>query len=379
MRTCDVAIVGLGIMGSAALHNLTRRGVDALGFDPLAPGERKGSSHGSCRVFRRYNFESPAYTTLSEQAFDAWSELERSSGETVLLPASVVEAGAPGSALVRDSRAAAGCAVAGPAQGWEVNAQYPAFGLPDDWDVVVHDSGGILRADVALRLFRQGSADRIVRQAVSVKRTARNIILTAADGERCAAKTLIIAAGPWVTDFVPALRDYITVTRQAVGWFQPSAPSKAGHGALPIFLLEAPGGIIYGFPNFEGQGVKAGAHDHGRVLARADDALQDASDQDLASTRAALAAYLPAAHGPLIRREICLYTNTRGGDVDGSMAEEFILDRLPDDPRVIVASPCSGHGFKFASAIGQILADMATSNRGSGHPEFRLSRFAPFA
>jgi glycine/D-amino acid oxidase-like deaminating enzyme len=127
-----------------------------------------------------------------------------------------------------------------------------------------------------------------------------------------------------------------------------------------------------------GKGVKAAAHDHGNRLDHADEARQNATDEDLAEVAGALRKYIPAAAGEIISREICLYSNTGRGDEAGSHAGEFILDRLPDDPRVIVASPCSGHGFKFASAIGEILADLATDSRTSGPPEFRLSRFAKF-
>src|SRR5580704_11411132 len=129
MRTCDIAVIGLGLMGSAALHALARQGADVLGFDPLPIGSDRGSSHGSCRVFRRFNAESPAYTALSDQASVQWRALERSSGRTILLPSQVLEAGPPGCATVRDSRAAAlaaGAAPSGPRIGAEANAAYPA-------------------------------------------------------------------------------------------------------------------------------------------------------------------------------------------------------------------------------------------------------------
>ena len=107
MRTCDVAIIGLGLMGSSALHSLSGRGADVLGFDPLIVGEARGSSHGSCRVYRRFNFESEAYTDLSDRAFEGWRALESTSGRTILRPSAVLEAGPPGSKLVAGSRAAA--------------------------------------------------------------------------------------------------------------------------------------------------------------------------------------------------------------------------------------------------------------------------------
>src|SRR5271155_2402904 len=130
MRHCDIAVIGLGLMGAAALHALARQGADVLGFDPLPVGSDRGSSHGSCRVFRRINSENPAYTALSDQAFAGWRALEAASRRTILMPSRVLEAGPPGSAMVAASRAAAlaaGAPPAGPRTGAEANAAYPAF------------------------------------------------------------------------------------------------------------------------------------------------------------------------------------------------------------------------------------------------------------
>src|SRR5260370_7623275 len=107
MRSCEVAIIGLGLMGSSALHSLVRRGADVLGFDPMSMGEASGSSHGSCGVYRRFNFESEAYTDLSDQAFSGWRTLESITGRIILKPSAVLEAGPPGSKMAAASRAAA--------------------------------------------------------------------------------------------------------------------------------------------------------------------------------------------------------------------------------------------------------------------------------
>jgi len=379
MRECEVAVVGLGLMGSAALYALVGQGIDAVGFDPTGVGETRGSSHGSCRVYRRFNFESPAYTALSDQAYAAWRALEITCGKPILLPCPVLEAGPPGSPVVAASRAAAQAAdaVAGPATGAEANARYPAFAFPDDWDVVVQESGGILLVEAAMAAFREGAAGRIVPEAARIEPTAAGVRVRSAS-EDILAQRVIVAAGPWIGSLVPDLTPLLRITRQTVGWFAPARPAQVGRGAFLIFMIDGPGGFIYGFPDFEGRGVKAARHDDG-AAAGPDDWGHPASDAELAPVAAALASLIPGAAGPIVERDVCLYTNTVAADVRPDAGEEFILDRWPSDPRIIVASPCSGHGAKFASAIGEILARLATDTAYEADPAFRLDRYSAFA
>jgi len=380
MRSCDVGIIGLGLMGSAALYELARRGCDVLGFDPLPIGAARGSSHGSCRIFRRFNFESEAYTALSDRAFAGWRALQSDTGQMLLMPSPILEAGPAGCELVARSRAAATAAnslLTGPRNGREANASFPAFALPDDWDAVVHDSGGILLTEAAIRAFRAGAQARIIQAAARIELTPAGIRIVTA-GEEVMAAQVIVAAGPWIAELVPGLKAHLTVTRQAVGWFRPARPETTRYGECPIFILEGARGMVYGFPDFEGRGVKAAQHDHGPVVG-ADAWDPPASDTELETVSATLAELIPGAAGPLNERDICLYTNTARADVLADDGNEFIIDRLPHDRRVIVASPCSGHGAKFATAIGAMLADMALDPGVRPLDPFRLDRFSSFA
>lgn len=169
---------------------------------------------------------------------------------------------------------------------------------------------------------------------------------------------------------MPALAPLLTVTRQTVGWFEPRPVESFAPGDFPIFLLDGPWGVIYGFPDFERRGVKAGRHDQGPAAAP-DDWDTAPTDGELEPVRATLEAFIPGAADPILEREVCLYTNTPD--------EEFIIDRLPSDPRIIVASPCSGHGAKFAPAIGEILASLALDPSSQADPAFRLDRFPTLA
>jgi sarcosine oxidase len=303
MRRCEIGIIGLGLMGSAALHELARRGADVLGFDPLEIGAARGSSHGSCRIFRRFNFESEAYTALSDRAFDGWLRLEEESGRTLLMPSAVLEAGPPGCALVAKSRAAALAAktrLSGPRNGEEANAAFPAFDLPGDWDVVVQETGGILLTEAAMRAFRARAGGRIIQEKAKMRATPEGIrILTGS--EEVMAEQAIVAAGPWIAELIPPLKRHLTVTRQAVGWFQPARPDTTAYGTFPIFILEAAHGMVYGFPDFEGRGVKAAQHDHGSV-AGADDWDPPATDAELGMVSATLAGLIPGAFGAIVDR-----------------------------------------------------------------------------
>jgi sarcosine oxidase len=376
VRTVDVAVIGLGLMGAAALHALAASGADVLGFDPISVGEPRGASHGSCRVFRRFNFENPAYTALSDRAHAGWRALEAESGTTLLTPCPVLEAGPRGSPLIGGSRAAGAGGASGPATGAEANAVFPAFRLPDDWDVVVQE-GGILLAEAAMQAFRAPLADRILLGAARLEPTPAGIRVVTAGADVLAGQ-VVIAAGPWIGALVPALAPLLTVTRQAVAWFRPASPEAAHPGAFPIFLIDAPQGVIYGFPDFEGRGVKAAAHDHGPVVGP-DDWGPAPSDAELAPARAGLEAFVPGAAGPIVARDVCLYTNTARADARPDAGEEFIIDRLPDDPRIAVVSACSGHGAKFAPAIGDIAAGLVLDARFDADPAFRLDRFSSFA
>jgi sarcosine oxidase len=242
---------------------------------------------------------------------------------------------------------------------------------------VVQESGGILMAEEAIRAFREGADDRIVAAAAGIRPTPTGIRVWTSTDE-VTAKQVILAAGPWISGLVPGLARHLNVTRQAVGWFKPAKPETVAYGKFPIFIIEGKRGMIYGFPDFEGRGVKAARHDHGPVVG-ADDWFPPATNEELEAVGVTLAELVPGAAGPIADRDVCLYTNTLKADAIDDGGDEFIIDRLPTDPRIIVASPCSGHGAKFASAMGSMLADLVLNPQAAAPRAFRLDRFSGFA
>jgi sarcosine oxidase len=178
----------------------------------------------------------------------------------------------------------------------------------------------------------------------------------------------IVAAGAWMRTLLPDLNLPLQVTRQAVLWTEPLEPALFTAGAFPVFMLESDLGIHYGFPQRPGEGLKVAKHHHISEVVDPETYDRSVSAADEEIVRAGLSRYLPAANGRNVTTATCLYTMTPDG--------HFIVDRHPKTPQIAVASACSGHGFKFAPVMGEILADLATAGK-TGHDieRFQLSRF----
>ncbi len=372
--TVDVAVIGLGATGSAALHHLAWRGLRVVGIEQFAPGHDRGSSHGETRIIRLGYFEHPSYVPLVRAAMALWQALEAESGRALLHVTGILEMGAPEGTLVAGTLRSAQThglrhEVLDAAQ---VMRRFPAFRLPPAFVGVFQPDGDILAAEPAveaqLALARAAGAEVRTNEPVRAIEPAGGGVRVVTDRGIMVAGQAVVAAGPWIQQLLPGLSVPIRVTRQVVGWFAPSAPAPFARARCPVFMIENRDGIFYGFPTGPRPGVKFAKHHH------ADEAIDPAGtprpmdERDEAVLRAALAAHVPSADGALLGAQTCRYTMTPDGD--------FIVDRLPGAPALIVASPCSGHGFKFAPVIGEIIADLVTQGT-TRHDiaRFRLDRF----
>jgi len=372
----DVAVVGLGIMGSAAVCELARRGKRVVGLDQYRPGHDRGSSHGESRAFRLAHFEGAHYSALARDALAGWRRLEQAAGEVILTSNGVLECGPQGSEnLERSLQASIDNGLQHDVlTNRAVAERFPAFQLPRDWQAVFQKDGGFLRPEAAIRCLLQiakaaGADLRFPMKVLDIEQGPASIILHTEAGA-IEAGAVIVAAGPWIGDLAPILVPHLKLTREVQLWFKPSRPELFTPEALPVFALYDPEDICYGFPDFAGTGVKAASHTPGRPLPHADDARQDGGEEDGALVRRILVRHIPALDCPIARTETCIYTNTPDGD--------FIIDRHPDDDRIILASPCSGHGFKYAPAIGEILAGLALGEPPTHDiAPFRLRRSYP--
>jgi sarcosine oxidase len=369
MAAVDVAVIGLGAMGSAALHHLASRGQRVVGIEQFRPGHDRGSSHGETRIIRLGYFEHPSYVPLVRAAYPLWRALERKSGQSLLRITGIIELGAPDGTLVagtlRSSRAHGLPHEVLDAAG--VMRRFPVFRVPSRFIGVFQPEGGILAAEPAIHaqiaLAKAAGADVRTNETVRAVEPRPGGVRIVTDTGHIEAGQAIVAAGPWVKKLLPDFPVPLRVTRQVLGWFEPADAAMFGRERCPVFMIENAAGVFYGFPAGAKPGIKFAKHHHEDEAVDPAARARPMSGSDEALLRAALAAHVPAADGKLLDAQACLYTMAPDGD--------FILDRLPAYPDIIVASPCSGHGFKFAPVIGEILADLATT----GTPRHDISRF----
>jgi sarcosine oxidase len=363
-------VVGLGIMGSAALRALSGRGLRTVGIERFAPGHDRGSSHGATRIIRLGYFEHPSYVPLLRRAYALWREVESAAGRPLLHVTGIVEIGPPDGIVVQGTLAAANLhSLAHEVVTAEMlMRRYPEFRLPPHYVAVLQGDGGFLQAEPAVEAFvalaQAAGAEVRTGETVRAIEPRGGGVRVATDAGPIEAGMAIVAAGPWTRKLLPDLPAPLRVTRQVMGWFAPTEPGLIEPGGLPVFLLESAHGVHYGIPPFGGAGLKVAKHHHRDQTVDPDNHDRVVSAEDEALIRSALAEHLPGANGTLVEAATCLYTMMPDGD--------FLIDRLPSCPLVIVAAPCSGHGFKFAPVVGEILADLATSG-ATAHDIARFS------
>jgi sarcosine oxidase len=373
----DVIVLGLGGMGSAAAAALARRGARVLGLDQFPLVHRRGSSHGHTRIIRTAYYEHPAYVPLVRRAFALWHELEQRVGGPLLTPCPCLTVGEPDSELVRGVKRAAaehGLPVDELDRASLVN-RYPQF-VPDEQHVgVLEHAAGFLRVEDCVQAHltdatAHGAELHAEEPAVGWKAVGDGVAVTTARNTYSAAK-LVVTAGAWATRLLADIGVPLTVMRQVQLWFDPGPKlHDFARDRFPIFLLECGLGAFYGLPTVGQMGLKCARHYGAAELPDPDGVNWDVTDADERPARDFLRRYIPAAAGPRTRGEVCLYTLTPD--------RHFVIDRHPEYPQVAVACGFSGHGFKFAPTVGEILADLAlTGTTAHPIPLFRAGRFSP--
>lgn len=369
-RSYEAIVVGLGAMGAATLYHLARRGVRALGLEQFSPGHTLGSSHGDSRIIRETYFEHPLYVPLVQRAHQLWRELERMSGKSLMKITGGLMIGPP------DGMVVGGTLRSVKEHGLphevltanEIEARYPVFRIPNDAVVVLDPRAGYLDPEACTRAHlaaaaASGAQAFFDEPVVDWTADEQSVRVVTPSGNYVA-DCLVLCGGPWTSKLARIPDLALTVERQSVFWLDPGSSPNYEADRFPIYAYEfKPGTICYGFPRLP-RGVKASVIHDGQVVADPDKVDRQVREKEAEALRDALRPVLPALADSAIRETaVCLFTNTRDHD--------FVIDLHPLHPNVIVSSACSGHGFKFASAIGELQAELVIE----GESQFDLSPF----
>jgi sarcosine oxidase len=368
----DVVVVGVGGMGSAALYHLARRGKRVLGLERFDVVHEYGSSHGLTRMIRLAYFEHSDYVPLLRRAYELWRELEREAGEQLLYVTGIIEGG--GRIYEGVLRACADHDLPFEAlSGAEVGRRFPGYRLPSAFPAVFQPEGGFVLPERCIVAHVNGALEcgAVVRARERVLEWSvlENGVRVRTERGVVEAERLVLTAGAWSEDVARLPRGSVGAVRQAVAWLQPLRPELFVPERLPVFQVMLDGQHFYGFPAWGIPGFKLGRYDHYGQGGDPDAISREPTPDDEAPLRDFAQRYFPDAAGPTVALKTCLFEPTRD--------EHFLIDHHPETSAAVVGAGFSGHGFKFCSVVGAILADLALDGHTRHDIElFRLDRFA---
>jgi sarcosine oxidase len=322
-----------------------------------------GSSHGVTRIIRLPYHESPAYVPLLRRAYELWRDLEKTSrSELLILTGSLDASREPESPFQGALQSARLHGIEHEIlTGREVNARFPGYRLPADFAALYQPQGGFIASERAIishvSAAQQFGAVIHAREPVlhwQARPGGEGVIVTTDHG-RYEAASLILASGAWMGELVPVLKNKALPERQVLAWLQPQQPELFTPDRFPVFNIQVDEGRYYGLPVYEVPGFKFGRYHHLGESGPVDTIRSEPDSRDETLLRSFAEKYFPLGSGPTMALRSCFFTNTPD--------EHFIVDFHPEHPQVILASPCSGHGYKFCSVMGEILADLAIDRR----------------
>lgn len=371
---CDVLILGAGSMGMATGNYLARKGIRTILLDAYDPPHILGSHHGDTRLFRYAYSDHEPYVPLALRALELWRELEEESGVSLFEQTGVLSVGIDGPDSLEDKLEAAriySLAVERFSRE-ELIRRWPGLVLPDTAEGLLETEAGILSPEKVIRAYRQLVLEA---GAILYTKTVAEKIIYYQDGvtvqtkdRKFTADKLVVCSGAGNASLLAEWHLPLKVVRKTVGWFE-TRGDQFRSPAFPGFVITKGCIDYYGFPDFEGGGLKIGRHDGGQEVKWGEEIAPFGSyGQDEQELRDALNLYMPQASGRLLRGSTCLYTVTPD--------EDFIIDQHPSYPHVLVAAGFSGHGFKFVSSLGEALGQLVTNGRSEINLErFKANRF----
>ncbi|MBI3943316.1 MAG: N-methyl-L-tryptophan oxidase [Chloroflexi bacterium] len=367
----NTIVVGVGAMGSATCYELAKRGKRVLGLERFDIPHDRGSSHGYTRIIRLAYYEDPSYVMLLKRSYELWDEIEKRANEKLLHMIGSIDAGSAESWVFRGALQSA-YEYGLPHEvltGAELSKRFPGYRLPMDIMALYQPQGGFLVPERCIVGY--ANASMALGAEIHGREQVLDFVPTATGGVRVTtdrgtyeADNLVVTAGSWNQNLLSFLRGLAVPERQVLAWLQPERPEYFTLDNFPVFNLIVPEGRFYGFPVFGVPGFKLGKYHHFLESGDADDLPMEPTREDEDLLREFAARYFPDGAGPTMTLKTCMFTNSPDG--------HFIIDLHPQYPQISVAAGFSGHGFKFASVIGEIMADLA--ERGDTRHDISLFR-----
>ncbi len=373
----DAIVVGAGAMGSATAYHLARRGKRVLGLEKFGIPHTMGSSHGHTRIIRLAYYEDPSYVLLLRRAYELWREIQHVAGEQLLYTTGSVDAGPEDSWVFKGAWESARLHDL-PHEvltGSELHRRHPGYHLPPEHLALVQPDGGFLapeRCIVSYVMAAQSLGAEIHgHEEVLEWEPLEGGVRVHTSRDTYEADRLVFTAGAWNQNLLDVLDGLAVPERQVLAWLQPTRPEYFRPENFPVFNLLVDEGRFYGFPVFGVPGFKFGKYFHLEEQGDAEELDREVHGYDEQVLREFAERYFPEGCGPTMSLQTCMFTNTPD--------HHFVLDLHPDYEQVSIASACSGHGFKFASVIGEIMADLSTTGVTRHDIDFfRLERLLPY-
>lgn len=370
----NAIVIGVGGIGSSTVYALARRGKRVLGLERFDVPHEMGSSHGYTRIIRLPYYEDPSYVMLLLRSYQLWREIEQLVGEQLLHITGSIDAGPADSWVFKGSLQSA-LEYDLPHEvltGRQINERFPGYRLPPETMGILQPEGGFLVPERCIVSYVEAAmalgAEVHGREAVLDWEPYGEGVRVTSERDVYEADRLVITAGAWNHSLLKMLKGLLTPERQVLAWLQPTKPELFKPSRFPVFNLMVDEGRYYGFPVFGIPGFKFGRYHHLEEAVDPDTIRREPTAQDEQLLRDFAERYFPDGAGPTMSLKTCMFTNTPDG--------HFIIDTHPSYPQVSFTSPCSGHGFKFASVLGEIMADLAERGETRHNIElFRLARF----
>jgi sarcosine oxidase len=372
--THDVIIAGLGGMGSAAAYQLAARGQRVLGLEKFSPAHDKGSSHGRSRIIRQAYFEGAEYVPLLLRAYELWEQLERETGQELMTLTGGLMIGREDGELVSGSVKSAdehGL----PYQmldDAEIRRRFPAYAPGPETVALYEESAGFVRPEETVKahldLADSLGADLRFGEPVLSWEASEDRVRVETPVGSYEAERLVVSPGAWAPKLLGDLDLPLEVIRQVMFWYEPTNSLEPFlPDRFPIFIWEPDdGNMFYGFPaQDDDRGVKAAFFRAGGVPTSPETIDREVQEEEIGFLRGYLAEHIPELAGRCLDARACMYTNTPD--------EHFVISVHPEHPRIVIACGFSGHGYKFCSVVGEILADLATDG-STRHP---IDLFSP--